>query len=59
MGLISIVTVPVGAWLLVTVDAELMRRVIAGVVIVFTLVLLAGWRYRGPRTTATHAGVGA
>ena len=59
MGLTSIITVPIGAWLLVTVDAELMRRVIAGVVIVFTLVLLAGWRYRGPRTTATHTGVGA
>jgi uncharacterized membrane protein YfcA len=59
MGLVSIVTVPVGAWLLVTVDAVLMRRLIAGVVIVFTLVLLAGWRYRGRRTTATHAAVGA
>ena len=59
MGLVSIVTVPIGAWLLVTIDAVLMRRVIAGVVILFTLVLLAGWRYRGQRTTATHAVVGA
>jgi hypothetical protein len=59
MGLVSIATVPIGAWLLVTVDAVLMRRVIAAVVILFTLVLLAGWRYRGSRTTATHAAVGA
>jgi len=59
MGLVSMATVPVGAWLLVSVDATLMRRIIAGVVILFTLVLLAGWRYRGQRTLATHAAVGA
>ena len=59
MGLVSVLTVPVGAWILITADEAVMRRVIAAVVIVFTLILLAGWRYRGPRTTATHAAVGA
>jgi hypothetical protein len=59
MGLVSIATVPLGAWVLVSVDAALMRRAIAAVVILFTLVLLAGWRYRGRRTVVTHAVVGA
>ena len=58
MGLTSILTVPLGAWILSNVDAGLMKRVIAGVVLVFTLILLLGWRYHGPRNTATHAGVG-
>ena len=58
MGLTSILTVPLGAWVLVSVDAGLMKRAIAAVVLLFTLALLFGWRYRGPRTTATHMGVG-
>jgi len=58
MGLTSIVTVPLGAWVLVSVDADLMKRAIAGIVLLFTLILMLGWRYHGPRTTATHAGVG-
>jgi len=58
MGLCSIVTVPLGAWVLVNADATLMKRAIAAVVLLFTLVLLFGWRYRGPRNAATHAGVG-
>jgi len=58
MGLSSALTVPLGAWVLVTADADLMKRAIAAVVLLFTLVLLAGWRYRGPRNCATHTGVG-
>lgn len=58
MGLTSILTVPLGAWILTNVDAGMMKRVIAAVVLLFTLILLLGWRYRGPRNTATHIGVG-
>lgn len=58
MGLTSILTVPLGAWILTNADAGLMKRVIAGVVLLFTLILLLGWQYRGPRNTATHVGVG-
>lgn len=58
MGLTSILTVPLGAWILSNVDAGLMKRVIAGVVLLFTLILLLGWQYRGPRNAATHVGVG-
>jgi uncharacterized membrane protein YfcA len=53
------VTVPAGTWILVSVDPQVMRRVIAGVVIVFSLVLLRGWRYHGAQRTATGLGLGA
>jgi len=51
--------VPLGTWILLAVDPQLMRRVIAGVVIVFSLVLLAGLRYTGRQQPATALGVGA
>jgi uncharacterized protein len=50
------VTVPIGGYLLVNVDAFLMRKVIAGVVVVFALALLSGVRYSGaPRPTTSLA----
>ena len=58
LGGMSVLAVPAGAWVLVHAPPDAMRRAIAAVVIVFTLVMLAGWRYRGPRNAATHAVVG-
>jgi len=58
LGGVCVLTVPLGAWVLVSADADIMKRAIAAFVIVFTLVMLTGWRYRGPRNTATHVGVG-
>jgi uncharacterized membrane protein YfcA len=58
LGCVSVFTVPLGAWVLIHAEPELMRRVIAAIVIFFTLIMLIGWRYRGPRNTATHVGVG-
>lgn len=52
-------TVPLGAWLLKVVDAETMRRVIAIVVIVFSSLLLVGWRYSGAQRMASSVGLGA
>jgi uncharacterized protein len=44
------VTVPIGGYFLVKVDAFLMRKVIAGVVVVFALALFSGLRYsRAPK----------
>jgi uncharacterized membrane protein YfcA len=51
--------VPLGTWILLSVDPQLMRRVIAAVVIVFSLVLLAGIRYSGPQRLSTALGLGA
>jgi hypothetical protein len=53
------VTMPIGTWILVTADPLLMRRMIAAVVIVFSLVLLLGWRYAGRQRLATAFGLGA
>lgn len=52
-------TVPLGAYVLVTADPLVMRRVIAGVVIVFSLLLLRGWRFAGKHRLATGLGLGA
>ncbi len=35
---------PLGGYVLLHIDAEIMRRVIAGVVLAFSLVMLRGWR---------------
>jgi uncharacterized membrane protein YfcA len=52
-------TVPLGAYVLVNADPLVMRRVIAAVVIVFSLLLLRGWRYAGRHRLATGVGLGA
>jgi len=49
---------PVGTWLLVTVDPQIMARCIACIVLVFVLLLMTGWRYRGPKRLGITLGVG-
>ncbi len=50
----AIVTVPIGGYLLVTLDPLIARKIIAAVVVVFSLVLLMGIRYSGkPRPTTS------
>jgi uncharacterized membrane protein YfcA len=53
------VTVPLGTYVLVSVDPQVMRRVIAAVVVVFSLLLLRGWRYSGEQRLRTGLGLGA
>jgi len=53
------VTIPLGTWILLSVDPVLMRRAIAVVVILFSLLLLRGWRYAGGQRMATGVGLGA
>ncbi len=53
------VTVPFGAFVLVTTEPQLIRQAIAVMVIVFALVLLSGWRYRGQPRLTTSLGLGA
>jgi uncharacterized membrane protein YfcA len=50
---------PIGTWLLVSVEPQVMRRVIAAVVVVFSLILLAGVRYSGAQRVSTALGLGA
>lgn len=58
MGVAAALCMPIGTWLLVTVDAELMARVIALVVLVLVSVLLSGWRFRGEKRLAGTVAVG-
>ena len=53
------VTVPLGGYMLVTADPLTLRRAIAAIVIVFSLLLLRGWRYAGRQRTGTGVGLGA
>jgi uncharacterized membrane protein YfcA len=53
------VTVPVGGYLLLTLDPLLMRRAIAATVLAFALVLLTGLRYRGRQRLGTSVILGA
>lgn len=59
MGAIAALFMPLGNWLLVTVDADLIRRTMAAIVLGFVIVLMTGWRYHGERRAPVTAGVGA
>jgi uncharacterized membrane protein YfcA len=51
-------TVPLGTYVLLHVEPQVMRRAIAAVVIVFSLMLLRGWRYHGAQRLSTSLGLG-
>ncbi len=53
------VTVPLGGYVLLTAEPQTLRRAIAAIVIVFSFLMLHGWRYAGPQRTLTGAGLGA
>ncbi len=53
------ITVPLGGYVLVNADPQWLRRAIAATVIVFSLLLLRGWRYCGAQRTASGMGLGA
>jgi uncharacterized membrane protein YfcA len=55
----TILLFPLGLYLLVLADKDLMRRIIAIVLIFGSLILLSGWRFKGGRTTAGDIGCGA
>lgn len=59
VGLASLVTIPLGAWLLVSIDPDTARRSIAIMVIIFAALLATGWRYRRPPGLAMKLSVGA
>ena len=53
------ISVPLGVRVLAVADPGVMRNVIALTVIVFSLLLLLGWRYAGKPRLATSLGLGA
>lgn len=59
IGSAAVVTVPLGAWLLVHLDGETMRRAIGFVVMAFVVALSLGWRYRRVVPLPLELSVGA
>ena len=52
-------TVPIGGYLLVTLDPLIARKVISAVVAIFSLILLGGLRYSGPHRPSTSLLLGS
>jgi len=55
----AIATVPIGGYLLLTLDPAIARKIIAGVVVMFSLMLLLGLRYSGSPRAATSIALGS
>jgi uncharacterized protein len=55
----ALLTVPLGGWLLAAAEPHVLRMMIAGTVIVFSLALLSGRRYQGAPRTGTSVALGA
>ena len=54
----SLATVPLGCYLLTNLDAQLTRRLMAGSVVLFSVAMLAGFRYVGHPRPATSIALG-
>jgi uncharacterized membrane protein YfcA len=50
---------PLGAYILVSVDQALLTRVIAGIVLAFVLLMITGWRYQGRKRLPVTVALGA
>lgn len=59
VGFASLLTIPLGAWLLVSIDQETAQRVIAIAVVVFAILLGTGWRYQREPGLGVKVAVGA
>jgi uncharacterized protein len=55
----AIVTVPIGGYLLMTIDPGIARKMISAVVIVFSSMLLLGLRYNGSPRALTSVALGS
>ncbi|HET9941701.1 MAG TPA: sulfite exporter TauE/SafE family protein [Terriglobia bacterium] len=58
MSLGALAGVPLGAWLLISLDPLVIRWAVAGLAAVMLALLLSGWRYAGKPTAITTIGVG-
>lgn len=55
----ALLTVPIGGYILLTVDPAIARKMIAGVVVLFSAMLLLGLRYHGAPRPATSIALGS
>lgn len=54
----SLIAIPVGTTLLLSLDPAATRRLMGAVVVITALIMLRGWRYQGPRGRLASAGFG-
>lgn len=59
MGLAAALFMPLGSWLLLSLEPTLVRYAIAIVVMVSSVLLMLGWRYTGPKPLPATVSVGA
>ena len=59
MGAIAALFMPLGSWLLVSMDPGVMARAMAAIVVAFAVIVMTGWRYTGERRLLPTAVVGA
>ncbi len=58
IGGAAVLATPLGAFILLTADQDMLRRFIGGFVLVFGLLLSSGWRYHGSRPLPLNLAVG-
>ena len=59
MALAAIVAMPLGIWLLLSVDSRSLTVGISIAILIFVALLISGWRYHGPRPLPLTLGIGA
>lgn len=58
MGAAAALFMPAGSWLLINIDADLMARGIALVVLIFTILLMLNYRFHGEKRLVSILGIG-
>lgn len=59
MSLAACAAMPLGVWLLASVDKDAIVTGVSAVIVAFVVLLVSGWRYRGSRSAIAAAVVGA
>ncbi len=59
MSIAACVAMPAGVWLLASVDKNTIVTAVSAVIVAFVILMWAGWTYRGRRSAAASAAVGA
>src|SRR6185369_11321197 len=59
MSIAACAAMPLGVWALASVDKGTIVTAVSAVIVAFVLLMWTGWRYRGRRSAAASAAVGA
>ena len=59
MSVVATLSMPIGTWLLLTLDPKIVSIGVGAIVLSFSVSLMRGWQYRGPRPRLLSCSVGA